>query len=330
MAKFKCLDSKCGQFFDGEDMTTTQCPHCGSTEFEKVGGNIPWKIIGIIGGVLIAVIILIAIIIPPASQPIVSMQDKGQVLVLEVKNVKVANLKKEYRFVVYDETNSMHQTLSFNGKTNLVQYNISHMLSGQCYNFALERKDGKHIDNLRWSTSTQYCVPVPPAPPAKPVIESIEIGASDSERQVYKKVTIYMKEEGDYTYVIGDIKQSSPEFTDLKPGEYTVYVSNSDGVKTSQEIILKKIKRLPPPLTLTQIQSVFDKVSSGAMSASVAQDSLANGNVDLSITIQPGDIKTLWGALMQAAMGESFVVGDFQNNPNTNKIKSGTLKLSRK
>ena len=329
MAKFKCLDSKCGQFFDGEDMTTTQCPHCGSTEFEKVGGNIPWKIIGIIGGILVVVIIIIAML-SSSDHPIASMQDKGHVLVLEVKNVKEAKLQKEYRFVVYDETNSMHQVLNFNGKTNLVQYDVSYMLLGQCYNFALERKDGKRIENLKWSTSTRYCVPVPPAPPAKPVIESIEIGASDSERQVYKKVTIYMKEEGDYTYVIGDIKQSSPEFTDLKPGEYTVYVSNSDGVETSQEIILKKIKRLPPPLTLTQIQSVFDKVSSGAMSASVAQDSLANGNVDLYTTIQPGDIKTLWGALMQAAMGESFVVGGFQNNPSTNKIKSGTLKLSRK
>lgn len=328
MAKFKCLNSDCNQIFDG-DMSTMECPHCGSTEFKKAGGNIPWKIIGIIGGILVAVIIIILFILP-SDQPIASMQDKGHVLVLEVKNVKEAKLQKEYRFVVYDETNSMHQVLNFNGKTNLVQYDVSYMLLGQCYNFALERKDGKRIENLKWSTSTQYCVPVPPAPPAKPVIESIEIGASDPERQVYKKVTIYMKEEGDYTYVIGDIKQSSPEFTDLKPGEYTVYVSNSDGVETSQEIILKKIKRLPPPLTLTQIQSVFDKVSSGAMSASVAQDSLANGNVDLLITIQPGDIKTLWGALMEAAMGESFVVGGFQNNPSTNKIKSGTLKLSRK
>jgi hypothetical protein len=327
MAKFKCLDSECGQFFDG-DMATMQCPHCGSTEFKKVGGTIPWKVIGIIGGVLIAIIIIVALLIPSPDQPVASMEEKdGQILVIEVKNVKETKLKSDYKLVVYDETNGIHQVLNFNGKTNLLQYDISYMLSGMCYNFALERKDGKHIDNLRWTTSTQYCVPLPPA---KPVIKSIEIGAPDVEKQVYKKVTIYMEEEGDFTYVIGDIKQSSPEFMDLKPGDYTVYVSNSAGVKTSQEIILNKIKRLPPPLTLAQIQSVFDKVSRGAMSASVAQDSLANGNVNLSTTIQPGDIQTLWGALMEAAMGESFVIGDFQNNPNTNKIKSGTLKLSRK
>lgn len=330
MAKFKCLNSDCNQTFDG-DMATMQCPHCGSTEFKNASGTIPWKVIGIIGGVLIAIIIIAALLTPSPDQPIASMQEKdGQILVIEVKNVKETKLKSDYKLVVYDETNEVHQVLNFNGKTNLVQYNISHMLSGQCYNFALERKDGKHIDNLRWSTSAQYCVPVPPAPPAKPIIESIEIGASDPERQVYKKVTIYMKEEGDYTYIIGDIKQSSPEFTDLQPGDYTVYVSNSDGVQTSQEFILRRIRRLPPPLTLAQIQSVFDKVSNGVMSASVAQDSLANGNVNLSATIQPGDIRTLWGALMAASMGESFVVGDFQNNPSTNKIKSGTLKLSRK
>ena len=324
MAKFKCLD--CSQFFDG-DMATMQCPHCSSTNFKKAGPAIPWKIIGIGGAVIAAVIILVALL-GGSDNPIASMQEKGgQVLDIEVKNVKESKLRSDYKIVVYDETNSIHQTLNFNGKTNLIRYDISYMLSGTCYNFALERKDGKRIEDLKWETSTQYCVPLPPV---KPVIKSIEIGAADPDRQVYKKVTIHMEEEGDFTYVIGDARQSSPVFVDLKPGDYTVFVSNTNGAETSQDLILRKIRRLPPPLTLAQIQEVFDKVSRGAMSASVAQDSLANGNVNLISPVQPGDIKTLWGALMEASMGEYFVVGSFQNNSSTNKIKSGSLRISRK
>ena len=65
------------------------------------------------------------------------------------------------------------------------------------------------------------------------------------------------------------------------------------------------------------------------MSASAAQDKLAEGNVNLSSTIHP-DIRTLWGALMEAAMGEKFKVNSFDNDPNTNKIKSGSLSLTRR
>ena len=152
MAKFKCLD--CSQFFDG-DMATMQCPHCSSTNFKKAGPAIPWKIIGIGGAVIAAVIILVALL-GGSDNPIASMQEKGgQVLDIEVKNVKESKLRSDYKIVVYDETNSIHQTLNFNGKTNLIRYDISYMLSGTCYNFALERKDGKRIEDLKWETSTQ-------------------------------------------------------------------------------------------------------------------------------------------------------------------------------
>lgn len=323
MAKFKC--SNCGQAFDG-DIATMQCPHCGSYEFKKIGGSIPWKIVGIIGGVVLALIILVALF-TGEDKPVVSLQEKGQTLVIEVKNVKAPKLRNEYKMVVYDETNSIHQILRFNGKTSVIHYDVAYLLSGKCYNFSLERQDNKRIEELTWATNRQYCVPLPPVPP---VIKSIQVGDPDHDRRVYKKVTIHMEEEGNFTYIIGGIKQGSPVFVDLKPGDYTVEVYNADGVHTSQNLHLRQIRILPPPLTLVQIQEVFDKVTRGTMSASVAVDSLANGNVNLTTAIQPGDIRTLWGALMEASMGEAFAVHEFQNNPSTNKIKSGSLKLSRK
>ena len=177
--------------------------------------------------------------------------------------------------------------------------------------------------------------PVPPVklnpvPPVKPEIDHIDPGIADHTALVWNKVKVVMKQDGDFTYSIGDISQTSPEFNGIKPGSYTVTVKNADGVTATQPLVLKDIKKLDPPLTIQQVQDIFDKVSSGKMSASTAQDKLAGGNVNLSKTIQPGDIKTLWGALMEAAMGERFKVNSFDNDPNTNKIKSGSLSLSKK
>ena len=144
MAKFKC--SNCGQAFDG-DIATMQCPHCGSYEFKKIGGSI---LVALFTG---------------EDKPVVSLQEKGQTLVIEVKNVKAPKLRNEYKMVVYDETNSIHQILRFNGKTSVIHYDVAYLLSGKCYNFSLERQDNKRIEELTWTTNRQYCVPLPPVPP---------------------------------------------------------------------------------------------------------------------------------------------------------------------
>ncbi|MGN1156033.1 MAG: hypothetical protein ACI4TK_07635, partial [Agathobacter sp.] len=175
-------------------------------------------------------------------------------------------------------------------------------------------------------TNHMYCVPITPV---KPEIDRIEIGIADNEALVWNKVKVIMKKSGNFTYTIGDKSQTSPEFNNIKPGSYTVIVKNDNGVSVSQPIVLRDIKKLSPPLSLAQIQDIFDKVSSGTMSATVAQDKLAEGNVNLTRTIQP-DIRTLWGALMEASMGEKFRVISFENDPNTNKIKSGSLNLLKK
>ena len=325
MAKYKCED--CGHVFEG-DLSTMQCPSCGSANIKKASSgpnfNKKWIAIGLAALGVIGVIIAID---RGEDKLEASLNENQGIISIVVDGPSASTLNKEYKVVIFDDQNNLHgEPFGFQLKKKTAQYSVMQLMEGRCYTFNIERKDGKPIKNLIWKTSHEYCVPIPAV---KPEIDRIENGVADHTALVWNHVKIIMKKQGNFTYTIGDKSQSSNEFNNIKPGTYTIVVRNDEGVSVTQPLILNDIKRLDPPLTLAQVQDIFDKVSSGSMSASIAQDKLAEGNVNLSSTIKP-DIRTLWGALMEAAMGEKFKVNSFDNDPNTNKIKSGSLSLTRK
>lgn len=325
MSMYKCMD--CDHKFQG-DLSTMQCPSCGSTNITtaRSGPKLDMKWI-LIAVAILFVIGLISIIGGGEKKMEAKLSVEHGLISIEVEGPNAVTLFSDYKVVIFDDQNQQHgQAIGFFKKKKVAQYSVMQLLEGHCYTFNIERKDGKPINNLVWNTSHEYCVP---AAPVKPEIERIEIGIADHEKLVWNHVKVIMKKQGIFTYTIGNQSQSSNEFNNLKPGTYMVKVENEEGISTSQSIVLKDIVQLAPPLTLAQVQEIFDKVSSGGMSASAAQEKLAEGNVDLEKTIEP-DIKTLWGALMEASMGERFKVNHFDNDPNTNKIKSGSLNLSRK
>lgn len=324
MEKYTCLD--CGHNFEG-DLSTMECPNCGSTNIKKAAGpRIPWKYIGIAAAVL-GVLIVIFAISGGEDKLEASLQERGNMIIIEVDGVGSAKLEKDYKVVVYDESNKEHGLTAFLKKKKVAQYSTMYMLEGQCYTFNIERKDGASIKNLRWKTSNEYCVPVAPV---KPEIDHIKPGVADHVNLVWNNIEVVMKKDGKFSYSIIDGQfQSSPIFNNIQPGSYTIVVQNEEGVIVSQPILLNKIEKLDPPLTLEQVQNIFDKVSAGTMKIEVALKKLSAGHVDLARIVEP-DIDSLYGALFEASMGVKFKVNSFENDPNTNKIKSGTLNLSRK
>lgn len=323
MAKYKCLD--CGHKFDG-DLSTMQCPNCGSASIKEESrtGAVPWKKVAVVGAILGIVGIAIALLAGGDNKLEAELSDKNGTITINVDGISASSLSKEYKVVIFDDQNNRHNELAFD-KNKSAHYAVRNLLQGQRYTFQVARKDNKSFD-IRWKTSNIYCVPVPPI---SPIIDRIETGVPDHNKLVWKGIKIVMKEQGDFTYKLDDITQSQPIFDNIKPGNHIVEVTNAAGVSVSQPLYLSDIKQLPPSLTLQQVQDIFNQVSSGKMSAADAQAKLAVGNVNLSVTIRP-DIKTLWGALMEAEMGVQFNVVSFDNDPTTNKIKSGTLKISRK
>ena len=323
MTKYRCLD--CGHEFGG-DLSTMQCPNCGSTQIKEKSrtGAIPWKKVVIAGVILGVVWLVISFLAGGDNKLEAELSDKNGTITINVDGISASSLSKEYQVVIFDDQNNRHNVLAFD-QNKSAHYAVRNLLQGQCYTFQVARKDNKSFD-IRWETSNIYCVPVPPI---SPVIDRIEPGVADHNKLVWNGIKIVMKEQGDFTYKLDDIAQSQPIFNNIKPGNHIVEVANAAGVSVTQPLYLSDIKQLSPPLTLQQVQNIFNQVSSGNLSATDAQAKLAVGNVDLSVTIWP-DIKTLWGALMEAEMGAQFNVVSFDNDPTTNKIKSGTLKISRK
>lgn len=167
-------------------------------------------------------------------------------------------------------------------------------------------------------------------PPPTPVIKQPIKYELDRENKGYT-VTIEIEDSCSAdSYSIGGGWQSDNVFRNVTPGHYVASAKNESG-EVSADFFLPNIKKLPKPLTLQEIQNVLDAVSNGRMTPSAAQEKLAAGNVNLTRPITTGEggsISTLWSVFQEAQWGTRFKVRNFQNDPNTNKIKSGSLDIS--
>lgn len=335
--RFTCKN--CGCTFEG-DASTRTCCSCGSSDIKvKKGGGIAMPKWVKIAAIAVAVIILIILLLKGCggnSDLTARYIDERPVSVkIELSGVN-KNRLKDYKVQMLLGTDVL-DTRKFNPKSGLAIFPCEIMLPSTCYNFRIVYKDGKPVENMRWITSTQICMPEKEKLPEAPVISEIE-QIVDRDNKVYT-VTIIIADSSNadsYSLLLEGVEpsddswQSDNVFKNIKPGSYTAYAKNGQ-LLAYYPVYLPEIKELPKPLTLQEIQKIFDAVSAGSMSPSVAQDKLAAGNVNLTnpvISEDGGTISTLFGVLMEASQGCRFKVKSFQNDPNTNKIKSGTLNIS--
>ena len=335
--KFKC--KKCDSIFEG-DASTRICPNCGSNEIKVGKGVTPvpkWlKIVAIALAVIILIILLLKGCGGSDKLTVRKIED-GVSVKIEASGVN-KNRLKDYKVQMLLGTDVL-DTRKFNSKSGLAVFPSEIMLSGTCYNFRVVYKDGKPVENIHWITSTQCC---PPELPTVPVIVSAKPTDTDTDRdnKVYTVTIIIADSSNADSYSLlpdgiepsDDSWQSDNVFKDIKPGSYTAYAKNGMMVG-SYPVFYGDITELPKELTLQEIQKILDAVCAGSMSPSVAQDKLAAGNVNLTnpvISEDGGTISTLFGILTEASQGVCFKVNSFQNDPNTNKIKSGTLNISLK
>lgn len=324
-----CTCKDCGSTFEYSPAVKS-CPNCGSRNIKLGGGqsNNGW-----IKKVAIAVAIIIVILLlfkccNGCGGPIkASLEDTTSSVNIHLSGVS-KNKMKDLRVQVMCGTEEIER-IGIVAKTQTATYEKLRMLVGNCYNFRIIDKSGKPVE-VRWTTGTQYCMETPPPPPVfgSPAF-TVEV---NRDKKVYT-VTIHIADTSSAEeFAIGDNWQSSAVFMNIKPGSYTIYAKNSAGV-AEQPMFLKDIKDLGKPLTLAEIQAVLDAVSSGRMEPSVAQEKLADGNVNLKRVVESpdnGKLNTLWSVLQEAGWGTKFRVNGFVNDPNTNKIKSGSLDISLK
>lgn len=330
MAKYKCKN--CKRIFES-DYAPTECPHCDSTiGFKQLGGSdkkMPkwiWYVVGAIVGIILVLLLLKGC----QGEGQASLYTEGGFVKIKVDNMSSRNLKNNYRIQVLVGTDAVDM-IGFSGKDEIAVYDMMRMLVGNTYTFIFVDKSGKPTDDIKWMTGNTYYMETPPPAPEFGV-PAYTIESIDREKKVYVIKLHIADSSTAEEYAINDNWQTSNVFEDVNPGDYTVYAKNKSGI-SEQPMFLKEIKKLQPPLSLQEIQGVLNSVSTGRMSVSAAQDKLADGNVNLKhsvTTSEGGTLLTLFDVLSEANWGTSFRVNSFQNDPNTNKIKSGSLDISIK
>lgn len=332
--RFTCKN--CGYTFEG-DLSTRTCCSCGSSDIKvKKGGGIAMPKWVKIVTIAVAIIILIILLLKGcggSDKLTVRKIEDGVSVKIEASGVN-KNRLKDYKVQMLLGTDVL-DTKKFNSKSGLAVFPYEIMLENTCYNFRVVYKDGKPVENIHWITSTQCC---PPESPTAPVIVSADPTGTDRDKKVYTVTIIIADSSNADSYSLlpdgiepsDDSWQSDNVFKNIKPGSYTAYAKNGMMVGSYPKFY-KDIKELPKELTLPEVQKILDAVCAGTMNPSVAQDKLADGSVDLAnpvISEDGGTISTLFNVLTEASQGVCFKVNSFQNDPNTNKIKSGSLNIS--
>ena len=337
--RFTCKN--CGRTFEG-DASTRLCPGCGSNEIKVGKGSTAMPKWVKIAAIAVTVIILIILLLKGCggnSDLTARLIDERPVSVkIELSGVN-KNRLKDYKVQMLLGTDVL-DIKKFNPKLGFAVFPYEIMLENTCYNFRVVYKDGKPVENIHWITPTQY-TPKKEKLPTAPDIVSAKKTYTDRDNKVYTVTIIIADSSNADSYSLlpdgiepsDDSWQSDNVFKNIKPGLYTAFAKNGQLQDCHPSVYLPEIEELPKPLTLQEVQKILDAVCAGSMNPSVAQDKLADGHVDLAnpvISEDGGTIESLTNVLTEANLGVCFKVNSFQNDPNTNKIKSGTLNISLK
>ena len=266
--RFTC--KKCGCTFEG-DASTRLCPGCGSNEIKVGKGSTTmpkWVKIVVIA---VAVIILIILLLKGCggnSDLTARLIDESPVSVkIELSGVN-KNRLKDYKVQMLLGTD-VQDTRKFNSKSGLAIFPYEIMLPSTCYNFRIVYKDGKPVENMRWITTTQKCMPEKEKLPEAPVISEIE-QLPDRDNKVYTVTIIIADSSSADLYSLlpegvepsDDSWQSDNVFKNIKPGLYTAFAKNGQLQACYPVVYLPEIKELPKPLTLQEIQKIFQALIS--------------------------------------------------------------------
>jgi len=338
MVKYKCND--CGKTFKG-DYSTKVCPECKSENITEVTTLFANKTNKLLFWAIIVVAMLTGValffFLKPTTVEAVLTDDETFVKVA-VSGVSVEDLEELYQVQVYTEEGLSKEVLFFDGEHDYVSYNKSYLLPGRLYSFVLEKIGGGTIPNLvydnkeyRLDAGEENVEGTLDAPiDVGPEIVEINQGKPNLTTRKYDGVTIVVKDEGEYTFTLGDKEQNTNVFNKVAAGDYVVKVTDAQGRTSEKTLTLPDIPVKIEKVTVAQAQSVFDNLRnhSNGMTLGKARTILASSDVKL---LRPaGENSTLFEALTDAdAFGTEFIVVSFDTDE-LGKIKSGTLVLRKK
>lgn len=325
---YQCYN--CGYEFPCSEKPTG-CPICKSTNIKQLGGSKKWIYI-------ISVLIIIIAVVLVLFKQCIGIDTFNAKLISDSENVtiKVSGVSSEtlenYKVQVMQGTDEVN-LCNFSGNSAI--WSLQHALAGRCYDFRIIDQNGKPA-NVQWDdNNNRYCHPEDTTEPNTPLsIASIMYTADPDYKSRTYKVTITLSDGSNADeYAIDGKWQKNNIFNGIKDGTHKLEARLAKD-KKDQDITLQIIPPQPPkPLGKTDINNIFNSVTNGNLSQGGAQNKLAAGNVNLKKAIKMAGgntLTTLTDVLQEAEEGSRFEVINFQLDPKTNKIKSGTLEIAIK
>ena len=303
------------------------------------GDNSPKKF-KVIVGICIAVLVLLIILLLRGCNSSAKMElsmecDEFGDLTFKIEGVSKSKMKN-YRVAVING-NDLVDTMLINSK-GLAKYSVINMLDGECYTFKIV--DAKTLSFVPSTKDTTYCKP---GYEDEDTDECLAPGAVSCDYEPNRKnkpysytVTIHVdniSKLSNVVYLLDRREQRDSIFRGVAPGNYEVVVRVGNKYSSCQ-VILDNINDNCNPITLSEVQKIFNQVSGGKLSAGAAYDQIATGYVMLA---SPVDGKSsLQDLLHEMEFGAKiddpvyYTVVSFSTNPNTCHIQSGTLKVKAK
>lgn len=329
--KYKCCEQECGHVFEG-DMSTTQCPECGSENIKPLGSKIPkwvWIALGII-----AVFVFIILIMKGCSHEdkiIATLADKSNdTLMISVEGVASKTLVSKYRIKISNNNNADVENRPFLRNSNSISICKSDFLPGVSYYFSLEDLKGNVPKNFQWKGINTYYHPFPPV---SPKIDRFEYKCPDYKSQTYGEVIIVLKEDSTQMgveYYLDSLTQDSNIFHNITAGSHLCRVTNADGLVDTMMIKLPKIEPLPQKITIEKMNRIFSKLHNKDITLGEAWKSIG-GKKDIDLKKKIDNKESLFELMRYTRLdgAPEYQVVSCEYNDH-NEIISGTILVERK
>lgn len=270
MKKYKCID--CGHQFEG-DISTTQCPTCGSHNIKEVGIGIPpivWKVL--IG---LGVLVLIAMLFKGCPSPTINVNldtSSKEFLKISTQDISPSNLKALYKIEFTNDSISGKGYQFFNGKKDYATINTQALMPGVTYHFFLvDKKTGVQPENVKWNNNS-YTKPLPPVQPEIAITKE-----ADCQTKTYTITVKVTKGNADMFYINGK-SQSSKVFINVPDGAtYSIKACDTLNDLDSEihHVTCSRITEFH--ITEVEIQEVLNKVAKREMQPGDALKKINNG-----------------------------------------------------
>ena len=323
MKKYRCLD--CGHQFEG-DISTTQCPECGSPNIKPAGGGVPpivWKVLAGLG--ILLPIVIISIVLPPTTINMNLDSSAKDRLRISTLDITPANLKALYKIEITNDSTSQKDYQFFDGKGDFTTYSTRDLIAGVTYHFFLvDKKTGIQPANVKWNTNS-YTKPLPPVQPEISISKE-----ADCTTKTYTITISVTKGNADMFY-LGNKSQTSNVFTNVPDGStYVIKACDTQNNLYSVEHTITCRLITEFHITESEIQDALDKVSKGEIYPGDALEKI-NRNIDIRLNNVIDGNRSLEAALQYAFDNgkKYFVKAVIESNDCSDVIKSITLSTSR-